>query len=46
MIRRVADCIRTDRWPGPGDGDIRPLSLSNDERDRIDTRLKYEKVTV
>jgi hypothetical protein len=44
MIRKVASCITADRWPGPGDGDIRPLSLSNDERERIDARLKYEKV--
>ena len=42
MIRKIAHCIETGHWPGPGEGDIRPLPLSNDERERIDTRLKIE----
>ena len=43
-LRRIANCIHNDRWPGPGDNDIRPLPLSNDERERIDYWLKQEGV--
>lgn len=39
-LRRIADCIATGHWPGPGEGEYRELPLGHDERDRIDTRLK------
>jgi hypothetical protein len=42
MLRRVAQCIERGVWPGPGEGDLRPLPLSTDERERIDYRLKQE----
>jgi hypothetical protein len=42
MIRQIAGCINQDRWPGPGDDDVRELPLANDERIRIDERLKRE----
>ena len=42
MLRKIASCIETKHWPGPSEGDMRPLPLSNDERARIDERLKYE----
>ena len=45
MIRRIAACIEKGHWPGPGEGDIRPLPLSSDERNRIDERLKHEGMT-
>jgi hypothetical protein len=45
MLRRIKQCIDTEHWPGPGEGDIRPLPLSKDERERIDARLKLENVT-
>jgi hypothetical protein len=44
MIRRIANCITTDHWPGPGEGDLRALPLADAERERIDARLKFEKV--
>jgi hypothetical protein len=41
MLTWIAECIETGRWPGPGGtDDLRPLGLSNDERARIDERLK------
>ena len=41
MLKWIAECIETKRWPGPGgEDDLRPLGLSNDERSRIDERLK------
>jgi hypothetical protein len=42
MLRQIAACIAAKHWPGPGEGDLRPLPLSNDERARIDARLKHE----
>jgi hypothetical protein len=45
MLRRIASCIATGHWPGPGEGDLHPLPLSNDERSRIDERLKRESIT-
>ena len=42
MMRTIKGCMETGHWPGPGEGDIRPLPLSSDERDRIDARLKLE----
>ena len=42
MLKKIAACIEANRWPGPGEGETRPLPLSNDERARIDERLKYE----
>jgi PDDEXK-like domain of unknown function (DUF3799) len=45
MLRKIADCILTDRWPGPGEDDDKPLPLSFDERARIDARLKFEGLT-
>jgi hypothetical protein len=42
MLRRIASCITATHWPGPGEGDLRPLPLASDERARIDERLKRE----
>jgi PDDEXK-like domain of unknown function (DUF3799) len=42
MLRRIASCITANHWPGPGEGDLRPLPLASDERARIDERLKRE----
>ena len=42
MLKKIAECQQTKHWPGPGEGDLRALSLSTDERNRIDERLKYE----
>ena len=42
MLRKIADCINTDRWPGPGEDEDKALPLSHDERTRIDARLKFE----
>lgn len=44
MLRRIAHGIETGDWPGPFDGNLRPLPISNDERERIDFRLKEEGV--
>jgi hypothetical protein len=40
MLRQIHECLLTEHWPGPGEGDPRPLPLSGDERTRIDNRLK------
>ena len=45
MLRRIASCMNATHFPGPGEGDLRPLPLSHDERERIDTRLKIEGIT-
>lgn len=45
MLRKITQCINEDHWPSPGEGDLRPLPLSNDERVRIDERLKIEGLT-
>jgi len=42
MLRKIKGCMDANHWAGPGEGDLRPLPLSNDERDRIDARLKLE----
>lgn len=42
MMKTIKGCMDIDHFPGPGEGDTRPLPLSNDERDRIDARLKAE----
>jgi len=44
MLRQIADCLAKGRFPGPGEGDMRPLPLADAERERIDARLKFEKV--
>src|SRR5262245_17610617 len=44
MLRKIASCMVENHWPGPGEGDPRPLPLGNDERSRIDDRLKAEGV--
>ena len=46
MMKKIKACMDAGHFPGPGEGDLRPLPLSNDERDRIDARLKIEGVTV
>ena len=46
MLRRIATCIEEDHFPGPGEGDLREMSLSNDERERIDIRLRLEGINV
>jgi hypothetical protein len=45
MLRKIAECINTDRWPGPGEDEDKALPLSGDERARIDARLKFEGLT-
>jgi PDDEXK-like domain of unknown function (DUF3799) len=45
MLRRIASCIAANHFPGPGEGDLHPLPLANDERSRIDERLKREGIT-
>ena len=45
MLRRIASCIATNHFPGPGEGDLRALPLAHDERSRIDERLKHEGIT-
>jgi hypothetical protein len=42
MLRKIRQCLDLKHFPGPGEGDLRPLPLSNDERERIDARLKLE----
>ena len=42
MIRRIAVCQLENHWPGPGEGDLRELPLSEMERSSIDARLKFE----
>lgn len=42
MLKQIAACIMEEHWPGPGEGDLGPLPLANDERARIDARLKRE----
>jgi hypothetical protein len=42
MLRKIASCLIENHWPGPGEGDPRPLPLATDERSRIDHRLKAE----
>ena len=42
MLRKIANCINANHWPGPGEGDTRELPLAHEERQRIDARLKYE----
>ena len=45
MLRKIAQCISANHFPGPGEGDLRALPLSIDERERIDARLKFEGLT-
>ena len=42
MLNLIASCLAKDHFPGPGEGDLNPLPLSNDERARIDDRLKRD----
>jgi hypothetical protein len=42
MIRKIKQCMELNHFPGPGEGDTRPMPLGKDERDRIDARLKLE----
>ena len=44
MMRRVRSCIEARHWPGPGEDDHSEMPISNDERARIDARLKVEGV--
>jgi len=44
MLKRIRACLDADHFPGPGEGELRALALSNDERARIDERLKLEGV--
>ena len=44
MRRKIKACMDADHWPGPGEGNLRPLPLPNDERARIEERLKIEGV--
>ena len=40
MIRQIKGCIDQNRFPGPGEGELLEIGLSNDERARIDAVLK------
>jgi hypothetical protein len=44
MLKTIAGCMANKHWPGPGEGDMRAMPLSHDERARIDARLKIEGV--
>ena len=44
MLRQIRACMEINHFPGPGEGDLRPIPLSNDERARIEARLKVEEV--
>jgi len=46
MLRKIASCLKSGRFPGPGEGDLRALPLADAERERIDKRLEFEKVQV
>ena len=39
-LRKIRTAIDLDRWPGPGEGDVRVIGLAKDERARIKERLK------
>ena len=39
-LRKIRAAIDQDRWPGPGEGEVRQLGLAKDERSRIRERLK------
>jgi hypothetical protein len=41
-LRKIKQSIDQGRWPGPGDGEIRVIGLSNAERERIEAQLKLE----
>jgi hypothetical protein len=41
-LRKIATAINAKHWPGPGEGDLRPLPIGTDARARIDERLKRE----
>jgi hypothetical protein len=45
MLRRIAECQVLGHWPGPGEGDLHAIPIANDERNRIDIRLKFEGIT-
>jgi hypothetical protein len=45
-MRKIARCIDTGHWPGPGEGELHALPLSHDERERIDARLKAEGIII
>jgi hypothetical protein len=42
MMRQIRRCIDAGHFPGPGEGDLRAMPLSNDERERIKARLQAE----
>ena len=42
MLRKTARCIDTGLWPGPGDGEMRSISLPLQEQEAIDKELAYE----
>lgn len=39
MLRQIKGCIDLNRFPGPGEGELLEVGLSNDERARIDKYL-------
>ena len=41
MLRKVASCIDSGIWPGPGRGDLRGMPLPKAEREAIDNELAY-----
>ena len=42
LLRKVANCIDRDTWPGPGQGELKSLPLLATERERIDWALMGE----
>lgn len=42
MLRQIATCIDKGHWPGPGEGELRSIWLSKEEREAIDKRLQRE----
>jgi PDDEXK-like domain of unknown function (DUF3799) len=44
MMRKIRECMEKNHFPGPGEGETRPMPLAKDERERIETRLKIEDV--
>ena len=42
MLRWIKECIETNHFPGPGEGELRSFGLSGDERARIKERLKHK----
>jgi PDDEXK-like domain of unknown function (DUF3799) len=42
MLTKTQECIETGIWPGPGEGDLRPIPLPTAERESITKRLEQQ----